>query len=54
VDGVPTWSLGPDDLAAYVPTYLELGARILGSCCGSSPDYTRAIAAAVLSSVSAS
>ncbi len=47
VDGVPTWSLGPDDLAAYVPTYLELGARILGSCCGSGPDYTRAIAAAV-------
>ena len=48
VDGVPTWNLGPDALAAYVPTYLELGARIVGSCCGSSPDYTRAIAAAVL------
>jgi len=46
VGGEPTWNLGPDDLAAYVPTYLELGARIVGSCCGSSPDYTRAIAAA--------
>ncbi|MEA3346248.1 MAG: homocysteine S-methyltransferase family protein [Chloroflexota bacterium] len=54
VDGVPTWSSGPDDLAAYVPLYLELGARIIGSCCGSTPDHTRAIAAAVLSSVSAS
>lgn len=54
VNGVPTWNLGPDDLAAYVPTYLKFGARIVGSCCGSSPEYTRAIAAAVLSSVSAS
>jgi len=47
VDGVPTWNLGPDDLAAYVPLYLELGARIVGSCCGSTPDHTGAIAAAV-------
>jgi methionine synthase I (cobalamin-dependent) len=47
VDGVSTWGLGPDELAAYVPLYLKLGARVLGSCCGSTPDYTRAIAAAV-------
>jgi methionine synthase I (cobalamin-dependent) len=46
VDGTPTWSLRPDDLAAYVPIYLDLGARILGSCCGSGPEFTRAIAAA--------
>jgi len=54
VNGVPTWSLKPEDLASYVPTYLGLGARIIGSCCGSTPDHTRAIAAAVLSSISAS
>ena len=47
VNGVATWNLGPDKLAAYVPLYLELGARIVGSCCGSTPDHTRAIAAAV-------
>jgi methionine synthase I (cobalamin-dependent) len=47
VDGVPTWNLGPEELAAHVSTYLELGARMIGSCCGSGPDYTRAIAAAV-------
>ena len=47
VNGVPTWNLGPDELAAYVSLYLELGARMVGSCCGSTPDYTRAIAAAV-------
>lgn len=51
VGGVPTWNLGPEELAAYVPTYLELGARMIGSCCGSGPDYTRAIAAAVRGSV---
>jgi len=47
VNGVATWNLGPEELAAHVPTYLELGARMIGSCCGSGPDYTRAIAAAV-------
>jgi len=47
VNGVPTWNLTPDELAAYVPLYLQLGARIVGSCCGSTPDYTRAIAATV-------
>ena len=46
-DGVSTWSLGPDDLAVYVTIYLELGTHIIGSCCGSNPDYTRALAAAV-------
>jgi 5-methyltetrahydrofolate--homocysteine methyltransferase len=47
VDGVPTWNLGPEELAAYVPTYRRLGARMIGSCCGSGPEYTRAIAVAV-------
>jgi methionine synthase I (cobalamin-dependent) len=47
VDGVPVWSLRPKELAAYVPTYLGLGARMIGSCCGSGPEYTQAIAAVV-------
>jgi 5-methyltetrahydrofolate--homocysteine methyltransferase len=47
VNGEPTWNLGPGELAAYVPTFLELGARMIGSCCGSGPEYTRAIADAV-------
>lgn len=47
VNGAPTWNLGPDELAAYVPIYLDLGARFVGSCCGSGPAYTRTIAAAV-------
>ena len=51
VDGVPVWNMGPEELAACVPTYLHLGARIIGSCCGSGPDYTRAIAAAIREAV---
>jgi len=47
VNGAARWSLGPEELASYVPLYLRLGARIIGSCCGSTPAHTRAIAAAV-------
>jgi methionine synthase I (cobalamin-dependent) len=47
VNGDPIWSLGPGELAAYVPTFFELGARMIGSCCGSGPEHTRAIAGAV-------
>ena len=37
----------PDDLAAAVPEVLEAGATIVGSCCGSTPEHTRAIRAQV-------
>ena len=33
----------PDDLAREVPAALAAGAGIIGSCCGSTPDHTRAI-----------
>ncbi len=33
----------PADMAREVPAALEAGARIVGSCCGSTPDHTRAI-----------
>jgi 5-methyltetrahydrofolate--homocysteine methyltransferase len=35
------------DMAAGVPDVLESGANIIGSCCGSTPDHTRAIRAVV-------
>ncbi|MBT5902399.1 MAG: homocysteine methyltransferase [Opitutaceae bacterium] len=37
----------PDETAAKVPDALAAGARIIGSCCGSTPDHTRAIRAKV-------
>jgi 5-methyltetrahydrofolate--homocysteine methyltransferase len=33
----------PKDMALDVPKALEAGANIIGSCCGSTPDHTRAI-----------
>lgn len=37
----------PADMAKDVPLALEAGVAIVGSCCGSTPDHTRAIRAAV-------
>ncbi len=33
----------PSDMAKAVPAALAAGAHIIGSCCGSTPDHTRAI-----------
>jgi 5-methyltetrahydrofolate--homocysteine methyltransferase len=33
----------PADMALGVPAALEAGANIIGSCCGSTPDHTRAL-----------
>ena len=33
----------PADMALDVPLALASGANIIGSCCGSTPDHTRAI-----------
>jgi len=33
----------PSDMALGVPTVILSGANIIGSCCGSNPDHTRAI-----------
>ena len=37
----------PEETAAKVPEALAAGANIIGSCCGSTPDHTRAIRARV-------
>jgi len=37
----------PADMALGVPKALEAGADIIGSCCGSTPDHTRAISQVV-------
>jgi methionine synthase I (cobalamin-dependent) len=34
----------PADLAASVERYVALGARLIGGCCGTSPDFIRAAA----------
>ena len=43
VDGRLTYDMSPPDLAARVAGYVHLGARIIGSCCGSTPAHIAAI-----------
>jgi len=44
VDGKTVFPAGPDELARYAARFLELGASVIGSCCGSTPAHTRAMA----------
>lgn len=46
-EGETVFDLDPAGLAAHVPTFVELGAQVIGACCGSSPAYIAAIAAAL-------
>jgi 5-methyltetrahydrofolate--homocysteine methyltransferase len=41
------YDAGPDDLAAHVKGYVEQGARIVGGCCGTTPEHVAAIAHAL-------
>jgi 5-methyltetrahydrofolate--homocysteine methyltransferase len=41
------YDAGPEDLAAHVARYVERGARVVGGCCGSTPEHVAAIANAL-------
>jgi 5-methyltetrahydrofolate--homocysteine methyltransferase len=41
------YDAGPEDLAAHVSSYVAAGARIVGGCCGSTPEHIAAIARAL-------
>ena len=41
------YDVTPDDLAQAARSYVEAGARIVGGCCGSTPEHVRAIAEAI-------
>jgi 5-methyltetrahydrofolate--homocysteine methyltransferase len=41
------YDAGPDDLARHLAAYAGQGARIVGGCCGSTPEHVAAIARAV-------
>lgn len=38
----------PEEFAAYMPQLVEAGARFLGGCCGTTPDFIRAAAKALV------
>ena len=41
------YDMGPKDMAKYALKYIELGARVVGGCCGNTPEHIAAIAKAV-------
>jgi len=43
VDGETVWSQTPEQFASYVPALVEAGASFLGGCCGTTPEFIRAV-----------
>lgn len=43
-DGLPVYDASPEQMAAHARRAQELGARIIGACCGSTPAHIRAMA----------
>ena len=43
VEGRAVYATTPDDFAGYVPELVAAGARFIGGCCGTDPDFIRAI-----------
>lgn len=43
VDGRATYTTTPEEFVADVPELVKRGASFIGGCCGSSPDFIRAI-----------
>jgi len=44
VDGKTTYAISPNAYASDVNALIEAGASIIGGCCGTDPDYIRALA----------
>ena len=47
VNGETSYPVGPEEFYAYMERFAEKGAAILGGCCGTNPDYIRALHDAV-------
>jgi methionine synthase I (cobalamin-dependent) len=45
VDGRTVYRTTPEEFASKVPELLEAGASFVGGCCGTTPDFIRAVAA---------
>src|SRR5687768_16349243 len=41
------YDMGPEDMAKFSKRYVELGAKVVGGCCGNTPEHIAAIAKAV-------
>ena len=43
--GIPEYPMGAEEFASIVTDCHKMGANLLGGCCGTGPDYIRAVAA---------
>lgn len=43
-DGEPTYAVTPEEMSALVPDWIAAGARVVGGCCGTSPEHLAHIA----------
>jgi len=43
VEGETVYTQAPEEFAEFVPQLVEAGAAFIGGCCGTSPDFVRAI-----------
>jgi 5-methyltetrahydrofolate--homocysteine methyltransferase len=41
------YDMGPEDMAAYAKKYVELGAKVVGGCCGNTAEHIAAIVKAI-------
>ncbi len=43
VEGRPVYRMGAEQYAGFAPALLEAGARFIGGCCGTGPEFVRAL-----------
>jgi methionine synthase I (cobalamin-dependent) len=47
VNDVPVWKTPPEEFASYGPALVAAGAGFLGGCCGTAPEFIRALGHAI-------
>jgi methionine synthase I (cobalamin-dependent) len=53
IEGKPVYRASPETMADYAVRSYQAGARVIGTCCGSTPDHIKAIATALAAHTSA-
>jgi len=46
-DGTTFYKVIPNEMASYVKKWIEVGAQVIGGCCGTTPEHLQAIAMTV-------
>jgi homocysteine S-methyltransferase len=43
VDGHTAYLVSPEEMASFALKFIQAGASLIGGCCGTTPDHTRAM-----------